>query len=241
MQILAGNSSKLDSVLALNKGPRQVPLTLPVVNPIPGPTQPNTTNTTTTTIGAKLNPFASLAAPAKSVLRGNPLATVMNGHASYDMFQNATDGSISPAPHSSVGTVATQQPESEALFQDFALSAFNDFKKDLSNSTVHRRSAFGGASKTTALKAAEFGTGGKGAPINTDTVGTHNLNGARVIMANGTLIHEKVAFFLLESLIRNTSFLLVFQFHLCDLCPGLSFWIFPRTLCRHSQFMWLHA
>lgn len=186
MRILAGNSSKLDSVLALNNGS----LTLPVVNPIPGPTQPNTT----TTIGAKLNPFASLAAPAKSVLRGNPLATVMNGHASYDVFQNAPDGSISPAPHSSVGTVATQQPESEALFQDFALSAFNEFKKDLSNSTVPRRSAFGVASKTTALKAAEFGTGGKGAPINTGTVGNHNLNGARVIMANGTEYHEKVFF-----------------------------------------------
>lgn len=118
----------------------------------------------------------------------------MNGHASYDVFQNASDGSISPAfaPHSSVGTVATQQPESEALFQDFALSAFNEFKKDVSNSTAHRRSAFGVASKTTA---AEFGTGGKGAPINTGTVGSHNLNGARVIMANGTQFHEKVLFF----------------------------------------------
>lgn len=194
MRILADNSSKLDSVLALNNGPRHAPSTLPVVNPIPGPTQP-----TTTTIGAKLNPFTSLAAPAKSVLRGNPLTTVMNGHASYDMFQNATDGSISPAPaapHSSAGTVATQQPESEALFQDFALSAFNEFKKDLSNTTVHRRSAFGVASKTTTTTtsmAAEFGTGGNGVPINTGTttVGSHNLNGARVIMANGTQFHEK--------------------------------------------------
>lgn len=196
MRILADNSSKLDSVLALNNASRHASSTLPVVNPLAGPTQPAITAT-------KLNPFASLAAPAKSVLRGNPLATVMNGHAAYDMFQNAPDGSISPAPpasHSSVGSsVATQQPESEALFQDFALSAFNEFKKDLSNSTANRRGGpFGVASKTMASsKAAEFGTGGKGAPINTGTaVGTHSsLNGARVIMANGTQFHEKVFFF----------------------------------------------
>lgn len=89
MRILANNSSKLDSVLALNNGPRHAPsTTLPVVNPISGPT--HLAPTTTTSIGAKLNPFASLAAPAKSVLR----ATVMNGHASYDVFQNTSDDHI---------------------------------------------------------------------------------------------------------------------------------------------------
>lgn len=197
MRILADNSSKLDSVLALNNSSlRNGPSTLPVatsMNPISsGPLA---------TQAAKLNPFATLAVPAKSMLRGNPLTTVINGHSSYDVFQNASDGdntltgSISPAPHvSSAGTVATQQPssasasvESEALFQDFALSAFNEFKKDLSNTNYYQQRRGATASKV------EFG--GKGASIvgtASGTVGSHGLNGARVIVgASGTQFHEK--------------------------------------------------
>ncbi|XP_062542637.1 PTB domain-containing adapter protein ced-6-like isoform X2 [Armigeres subalbatus] len=88
MRILADNSSKLDSVLAVNNSirPSACPAYAPVKLIHNGPsTQPPAV------IGTKLNPFTSLAAPAKSVLRGNPLATVMNGHSSYDVFQNAYD------------------------------------------------------------------------------------------------------------------------------------------------------
>lgn len=204
MRILADNSSKLDSVLAFNNALRNGPSTFAAATAAPGPipAQPSSTNIGTT----KLNPFASLAAPAKSVLRANPLATVMNGSGSaYDVFQNASDasdhlnGSISPAapPHhalSSAGTLATtaqQQSasvESEAMFQDFALSAFNEFKRDLSNTSNN------GQQRRPATAKGDFG--GKGAASIVGTVGnvgtTVGLNGARVLVgASGTQFHEQ--------------------------------------------------
>lgn len=205
MRILADNSSKLNSVLALNNSLRSGPSTLPTATSLNHiPNGPSVTGQPVT----KLNPFATLAAPAKSMLRANPLATVISGHSSYDVFQNAPDGdtltgSISPAPAhhvSSFGTVATSNApqqstasiESEALFQDFALSAFSEFKRDLSNTIGQQRR---GPSAAAASKV-EFG--GKGASIvgtasASSTVGSHGFNGARVIVgASGTQFHEQV-------------------------------------------------
>lgn len=89
MRILADNSSKLNSVLALNNSLRSGPSTLPTTTSLNHiPNGPSSTGQPVT----KLNPFATLAAPAKSMLRANPLATVISGHSSYDVFQNAPDG-----------------------------------------------------------------------------------------------------------------------------------------------------
>lgn len=171
LKTLADNSSKLDSVLALNSSLYKTPP--PAVTSSPN--------------GAtKTNPFAAFAGPAVAKLRSaNPLATAASklNTATYDMFQNTTSdtdqltGSSSSASTSGVscssglssfGTSAnnsaapnyhvsshqhqqqlssstTEAPDaSDALFQDFALSAFNEFKRDLSNSNQRRAGAGGG-------------------------------------------------------------------------------------------------
>lgn len=200
MKILADNSSKLDSVLSLNSSlykSSQMTST-----PQPGPMAHNTVPTAT--IGAKLNPFASLAAPTKSVLRSNPLSAVKHtgGGGSYDVFQNVTD--VDPLTGSSIscslssGTIQQphqqqQQPsttDSEALFQNFALSAFNEFKKDLSNTNQRRNANGGGAylKRQSTVAAKELEGGGRGVA---GTFGSHSLSGARLITANGAQFHEK--------------------------------------------------
>lgn len=191
MRILADNSSKLDSVLSLNNSLYNTSqVTTPSVPPLASnsalPTQ---------SIGSKLNPFSSLASPAKTMLRSNPLAMAKN-NGSYDVFQNTNDGdmltgSISPSLSPSVistshqtqsSTTNIEPSESEALFQDFALSAFNEFKKDLSNTNQNRIAG----QRRPATVAAKDLIGGK-ANLSVSNSG----NSARLITANGPQFHEK--------------------------------------------------
>lgn len=184
MKILADNSSKLDSVLALNSSLYKTP-------------PPAVTSTMIHSSPNKMNPFASFAGPAVAKLRGaaNPLIAAKLNTATYDMFQNtntnnsntndtdqltgtSTSSSISCSGLlSSFGTAsantttanyhinhqasvtaaasasaaaptaatAGEPSETDALFQDFALSAFNEFKRDLSNSNQLQRPRTGGA------------------------------------------------------------------------------------------------
>lgn len=171
LKTLADNSSKLDSVLALNSSLYKTP-------------PPANTSSPNASAGSKTNPFAAFTGPAVAKLRSaNPLgaATKLNT-ATYDMFQNTTDtdqltGSCSSsgvscsglssfgtsanststatAPNyhvsshqhqvsSSTTAAADASESSDALFQDFALSAFNEFKRDLSNSNQQQQQRRGG-------------------------------------------------------------------------------------------------
>lgn len=178
LKTLADNSSKLDSVLALNSSLYKTPPPAVTSSPNGGSTN------------AKTNPFAAFAGPAVAKLRSaNPLAASKLNTATYDMFQNTTNsdtdqltGSSSSGSNSTSGVscssfvnnstinhstapnyhvsshqhqslsssttaAETSEAASDALFQDFALSAFNEFKRDLSNSANQRRQKDGGGAE----------------------------------------------------------------------------------------------
>ncbi|XP_058838812.1 PTB domain-containing adapter protein ced-6 [Topomyia yanbarensis] len=196
IKIFADNSSKLDDVLSLNNG-----------------FYTSSQSAAATATSSFSNPFATLAAPAKSILRNNPLAAVQHNARAYDMFQNNSDvemltGSI-PSSFSSDNTRADQQSmpsttlpssntitnadlaNSEALFQDFALSAFNEFKRDLSCSRNRQRGSANRAGTngkhTSTMATKELGAG-KGTII----TGNHNFNGARLITTSPpSQFHQK--------------------------------------------------
>lgn len=169
IKTLADNSSKLDSVLALNSSLYKTP-------------PPANTSSPNASAGSKTNPFAAFTGPAVAKLRSaNPLGVAAKlNTATYDMFQNTTDtdqltgscstsgvscsglssfgtsaNSTSTAPNyhvsshqhqvsSSTTAAADASESSDALFQDFALSAFNEFKRDLSNSNQQQQQRRGG-------------------------------------------------------------------------------------------------
>ncbi|XP_055532376.1 PTB domain-containing adapter protein ced-6 isoform X1 [Wyeomyia smithii] len=155
IKVLTENAPKLESVLALNNAYNSA------YNTSHGLTSPPTV-----AASQHSNPFATLVAPAVNILRTNPLTA-----GPYDVFQNASDdetlsGSISTSYSS--GTVHTTisstqsrpvhsnpNPDftnSEALFQDFALSAFNEFKRDLSSNSNRVRPNSGKRTSTMATK-----------------------------------------------------------------------------------------
>lgn len=207
MKILADNSSKLDSVLALNSSLYQASA------PMASTAIANSAIPPVQNMASKLNPFSTLAAPAKTILRANPLAAVMNT-GPYDMFQNATDTdtltgtsisapSFAPSTHqlqpsttttapmiptpsaaAAPAPAAPEQTDSEALFEDFALSAFNEFKRDLSNNNQRRNGAAQKRPPST-MAAKEFGAGNKG------LMGNHRSNEAPVVTASGAQFIEK--------------------------------------------------
>lgn len=181
LKTLADNSSKLDSVLALNSSLYKTP--------------PPAVTSSPNSHAAKTNPFAAFAGPAVAKLRSaNPLASATSklNTATYDMFQNTTtsdtdqltgssnstsgvscsglssfgtnssainstaNSTTAAAPNyhvsshqhqlsSSTAAAAETSEAPDALFQDFALSAFNEFKRDLSNSNQRRRAGSGAA------------------------------------------------------------------------------------------------
>lgn len=182
LKTLADNSSKLDSVLALNSSLYKTP-------PPANTSSPNG-NSATTGPGPKTNPFAAFTGPAVAKLRSaNPLVTAKLNTATYDMFQNTTDtdqltgscstsgiscsglSSFGTSANNSTNTSTTTAPNyhvsshqhqitssttaanasetssSDALFQDFALSAFNEFKRDLSNSNQQQQRRGGGGAE----------------------------------------------------------------------------------------------
>ncbi|XP_055623078.1 PTB domain-containing adapter protein ced-6 [Toxorhynchites rutilus septentrionalis] len=201
IKVLTINSSKLDTVLSLNNS----------VYTAPQKTSTPHTATATNTVPTltKLNPFSSLTAPTKNMLLSNPLVATVKHNVTYDIFQNATDsaGTLTDSISSSMSsntvttshhqqqpakppatTSATELSESEALFQDFAQSAFNEFKRDLSNSNQRRNTNVAASLKRPLMMGTkEFGVD-KGIA---NTLGAHDMNSARLITANGPQFRDK--------------------------------------------------
>ncbi|XP_053683910.1 PTB domain-containing adapter protein ced-6 isoform X2 [Sabethes cyaneus] len=74
-----GFANKMDSVLALNNAYNTHNTSHGLISPPPVASTQHS------------NPFATLVAPTKNILRTNPLASVRHNAAPYDVFQNASD------------------------------------------------------------------------------------------------------------------------------------------------------
>ncbi|XP_058465919.1 PTB domain-containing adapter protein ced-6 isoform X2 [Malaya genurostris] len=184
----ADSSSKVDEVLSLNKA---------FYNYSSVPTATNSLS----------NPFATLTAPAQNIQRTNPLDVTKQNATLYDGFQTGHSnvetrtGSTSPninsgtnytiqqsqqsAKHANSNSTHAELSDSEALFENFALSAFNEFKRDLSNSTnrqkgVTNRVETNGKRMPTSMVNKDLNAGGK----NTVITANLNINGS-LLLATG--------------------------------------------------------
>uniref|UniRef100_A0A2M4CIM8 Putative cell death protein 6 n=1 Tax=Anopheles darlingi TaxID=43151 RepID=A0A2M4CIM8_ANODA len=164
VRILANNSNKLDSILAYGGGATATAVDAynsDANTSIPNLATTVPTSVASKLNPFVSSVIAS--APAISaVLRTNPLSAVQHKAAAYDVFKNPGDmerltnnngtaqevasvgydvaggqcaNGSSVINTSSTGTASHEQPASEAMFEDFAISAFNEFKKDTTANT----------------------------------------------------------------------------------------------------------